>query len=90
MFLAKTMKLFTAKDARNELLIAILNEISDKAKNGCSSYHYFEPLSDECINLLIALGYKVKHQEPPTMSVTEHTPNGTITQVYDDHYIISW
>ncbi len=86
----KIMKLFTAKDARNELLNAILNEISDKAKNGCSSYHYFEPLSDECINLLIALGYKVEHPEPSDFSVTENTPVGSITQVYDDHYIISW
>lgn len=86
----KIMKLFSAKDARNELLRAILKEISYKAENGHSSYHHFEPLSDECIKSLTELGYKVEHPEPSTMSVTENTPNGTITQMYDDYYIISW
>lgn len=86
----KIMKLFSAKDARNELLRAILDDISIKAKNGHSSYHHFEPLSDECIKSLRELGYKVEHPEPSDMSVTENTPNGAITQVYDDYYIIRW
>ena len=86
----KIMKLFSAKDARNELLSAILQDISTRAKNGHSSYHHFEPLSDECIKSLTELGYKVEHPEPTTMSVTENTPNGTITQVYDDYYVIRW
>lgn len=86
----KIMKLFTAKDARNELLCSILNDISMRAKNGHSSYHHFEPLSDECIKSLTELGYKVEHPEPSNMSVTENTPNGSITHVYDDYYIIRW
>ena len=86
----KIMKLFSAKDARNELLKAILHEINFKAKNEHSSYHYFEPLSEKCIKSLTELGYKVEHQEPSTMSVTENTPNGTIKHVYDDYYIIRW
>ena len=86
----KIMKLFTAKDARNELLCSILNDITFKAKNGHSSYYYFEPLSDDCVKSLVELGYKVEHPEPTNMSVTENTPNGTITQVYDDYYIIRW
>ena len=90
MFLVKIMKLFNAKDARNELLRAILEEIRFKAKNGHSSYHYFEPLSEKCIKSLVELGYKVEHPEPSTMSVTENTPNGKITQVYDEYYIIRW
>lgn len=64
MFLVKSMKLFKAKDARNELLKAILQEISFKAKNGHSSHTYFESLSDECIKSLEELGYKVEHTEP--------------------------
>ena len=86
----KIKKLFSAKDARNELLVAILKDISFKAKNGHSSYRHFEPLSDECIRSLTELGYKVEHPEPSDMSVTENTPNGSITQVYDDYYIIRW
>lgn len=86
------MKLFSAKDARNELLGAILQDISTRAKNGHSSYHHFEPLSDECIKSLTELGYKVEHlvQTPQAIPVTEYTPNGTITQVYDDYYAITW
>lgn len=84
------MKLFSAKDARNELLCSILKDIGFRAKNGHSTYHHFEPLSSECIKSLGELGYKVEHPDPSNLSVTENTPNGSITQVYDDYYIISW
>ena len=73
------MKLFSAKDARRELLEAILSDISSRAKNGRSEYRYYEHLSKECVKSLIELGYDVKRGEPVT-----------ITNEYDDCYIISW
>ena len=81
------MKLFNAKDARKEVLKAILSEISTRARNGHSEYRYYEILSDECVASLIELGYSVKHGEPVTYSNIE---NATISNIYDDCYIINW
>ena len=81
------LKLFSAKDARREVLEAILSDISSRAKNGHSEYRYYETLSKECVNSLIELGYDVAHGDPVTINNIE---NATIKNVYDDCYIITW
>lgn len=81
------LKLFSAKDARREVLEAILSDISARAKNGHSEYRYYETLSKECVNSLIELGYDVAHGDPVTINNIE---NATIKNVYDDCYIITW
>ena len=83
------LKLFSAKDARRELLEAILSDISSRAKNGHSKYRYYEPLSKECVKSLIELGYNVKRGEP-VVATDGPIENTTITNVHDDCYIISW
>lgn len=81
------LRLFSAKDARRELLEAILSDINTRAKNGHSEYRYYETLSKECVNSLLELGYEVTHGDPVTIN---NVNDATIKQVYDDCYIITW
>lgn len=81
------LKLFSAKDARREVLEAILSDISSRAKNGHSEYRYYETLSEECVNSLLELGYDVAHGDPVTI---DNIDNATIKHVYDVCYIITW
>lgn len=81
-------KWLKAKKARKIAIDSVIYKIEKMAQDGRCIYKHFEYLSDECIEELKKLGYKVEENKPTPDEYNEG--NYMLKYLKDYEYVITW